>query len=87
MQHNIKSEIPASHGAPAGTYKVIVSFIVDGNGNVSNVKAMKDPGYGTEAEAVRIIKDGPNLIPAKQNGKTVTAEAKQTITFQVEEGH
>ncbi len=87
LRKNIKSEVPTDHGAPFGKYTVIVSFIVDNNGKVSDVKAIKDPGYGTAAEAVRIIKEGPKWLPAIQNGKAVTAEAKQAITFQVEEGH
>ena len=87
LQKNIKSEVPTDHGAPTGKYTVVVSFTVDANGKVSDVKAVKDPGYGTAAEAVRFIKEGPNWLPAIQNGKAVTAEAKQAITFQVSEGH
>ncbi len=86
LQRNLKAEVPTNHGAVPGTYKVVVSFLVDTEGKLSDVKAQNDPGYGTAAEAVRVIKEGPNWIPAKQNGKTVTAETKQAIAFQVSEG-
>jgi protein TonB len=36
-----------------------------------------------EAEAVKVIKKGPNWTPAVQNGRQVNAYRKQPITFQV----
>jgi len=56
---------------------------VDKHGKVSEVKAIKDPGYGTATEAERVIAKGPNWIPAVQNGKKVIFRQKQNITFQV----
>ena len=48
----------------AGTYTVVVQFVVDKEGNVSDVKALTSHGYGMEDEAVRVIKKGPqwNLL-------------------------
>jgi protein TonB len=57
--------------------------MVDANGNVSDVRADNDPGYGTAEEAVRVIKKGPKWMPAIQNGKNVNYRQKQNITFQV----
>lgn len=64
---------------------MIVTFIVDKDGKVSDVKAENDPGYGTKEEAIRVIKKGPNWIPANQNGKLVVYRHKQAITFRVTE--
>ncbi len=86
LQRNLRADVPAEHSAPTGTYTAIVQFQVDEEGNVSDLKATTDPGYSTGAEAVRVIQRGPKWIPAKQNGKTVTAIAKQPITFQISEG-
>jgi protein TonB len=85
LERNLKADIPSNNGAPAGIYSVIVSFLVDKKGNVSEVKALNDPGYGIAAEAVRAIQSGPKWIPALQNGRNVIYRQKQTITFRVEE--
>ena len=85
LQRNLNRDLPVKNGAPAGKYEVQLSFIVDDKGIVSNVKTENDPGYGTTDEAMRVIKKGPNWVPAKQNGKNVTSLVKQTITFVVEE--
>jgi N-acetylmuramoyl-L-alanine amidase len=86
LQKNLKSDVPTQHGAPTGTYSVIVSFKVAEDGTVSDVKADNDPGYGTGAEAVRVIKEGPKWIPAQQNGHAVATMTRQTISFRIEEG-
>jgi hypothetical protein len=83
LQNNLNADVPAKNNAPKGTYTVTVSFLVDENGKVSEVKAIKDPGYGTAVEAVRVIATGPNWIPATQNGHKVAYLQKQNITFQI----
>ncbi len=83
LRHNLRSEIPAESGAPAGSYTVNVSFLVDRNGNISEVKAISDPGYGAAAEAVRVIQRGPKWQPAEQNGRPVIYRQLQQITFVV----
>lgn len=83
LQRNLNSQIPADHGAPRGDYTVTVSFLVDEEGNISEVQALNNPGYGTAEEAVRVIKNGPKWIPAIQDGKNVKYRQKQNITFQV----
>lgn len=85
LQRNLNSSLPVDNGAPAGKYTVIVSFIVDKNGGISDVIAENDPGYGTKAEALRVITKGPNWKPAIQNGRAVIYRHKQSITFQVSE--
>jgi protein TonB len=42
---------------------VRVQFIVDKEGNISEVQALNDPGEGLAEEAVRIIKKAPNGCP------------------------
>jgi len=85
LMNNLKSDVPLINHVPAGTYTTVVSFNVDEKGNVSDVKAVKDPGFGTGAEAVRVIKEGPKWIPGQQNGQKVTVMTKQAITFRIEE--
>ncbi len=69
----------------AGTQGVVrVQLVVDKEGNVSEVKALNDPGDGLGAEAERVIKKGPKWIPAEQNGRKVTFRFVQTVTFQLQ---
>ena len=86
LQRNLNADAPTENGAPPGSYTVIVSFLVDKNGNISEVQALNDPGYGTATEAVRVIKKGPAWTPAVQNGRQVIYRQKQSVTFQVNEG-
>jgi len=83
LERNLNSSLPSDNGAPAGKYPVMVSFMVDASGNISDVVAENDPGYGTKEEAIRIIKKGPKWRPAIQNGRTVAYRVRQQITFQV----
>ncbi len=83
LKRNLNSDIPVKNNAPSGKYTVIVSFIVDKNGSVSNVKTENDPGYGTAEEAMRMIKKGPIWKPAVQNGRNVIYRARQQVTFNV----
>ena len=85
LERNLNRDIPIENGAPPSQYTVIVTFIEDKDGKVSDVKAENDPGYGTKEEAIRVIKKGPNWIPANQNGKLVVYRHKQAITFRVTE--
>lgn len=63
---------------------VRVQLVVDKNGNVSEVKALNDPGDGLAAEAERVIKKGPKWEPAEQNGMKVTYRFIQSITFTIQ---
>ena len=85
LQRNLNAEAPINNGAPAGQYTVIVQFIVDKEGNISDVKALTNHGYGMEDEAVRAVKKAPKWNPAVQNGRQVKAYRKQPITFVVSE--
>lgn len=85
LERNLNRDLPVNNGAPPGKYTVVVSFIVDKNGGISEVQAENDPGYGTKDEAVRVIKKGPSWKPAVQNGRNVIYRHKQSITFVVSE--
>ncbi|MBX9784709.1 MAG: energy transducer TonB [Chitinophagaceae bacterium] len=65
----------------AGTCEV--QFIVDKEGNVSNVEALNLKGSKLAEVAVNAIKKGPKWIPAIQNGRQVKAWRRQKITFKI----
>ncbi|MBS1919210.1 MAG: energy transducer TonB [Bacteroidetes bacterium] len=85
LERNLSGFNPADNGAPAGTYTTYVQFVVDKDGNISDVKPLTNYGYGMEDEAVKVIKKGPKWTPAIQNGRKVKAYRKQPITFVVQE--
>ena len=85
LERNLNREIPVENGAPPGRYTVVVAFTVSKTGSISDVAAENDPGYGTKAEAIRVITKGPSWKPAVQNGRNVIYRHKQAVTFVVSE--
>jgi len=69
-----------------GRGTVIVGFMVDKEGNVSDVYPFKSTEWSIDTEAQRVIKKGPKWIPATQNGRPVNYWQRQSITFVVQEG-
>jgi len=84
LERNCNASVATDQGAPEGTYTTLIQFVVDKEGNISDVRAMTNHGYGMEEEAMRAIKKGPKWEPAVQNGRQVKAYRKQPITFQVQ---
>jgi outer membrane biosynthesis protein TonB len=62
--------------------KVIVSFVVEKDGSIVDVKVIKDLGYGTGAEAIRVLKLSPKWTPAMQDGKPVRVMYSLPIMIQ-----
>jgi protein TonB len=67
----------------AGT--CVVQFIVDREGNISEVEALTMKGTKLSEICVNAIKRGPKWTPAEQNGRKVKAYRKQPVTFQLPE--
>ena len=85
LEKNLNPNAPVENGAPVGIYTVIVQFIVDKTGAISDIKTLTNFGYGMEQEVLRIMKNSPMWTPAKQNSRTVKAYRKQPITFVLED--
>lgn len=81
LERTLNRDLLTNAKAAPGRYTVVVSFIVDKDGSLSEVKAQNDPGYGTAAEAERVLQKGPKWLPAVQNGEKVKYRHKQSITF------
>ncbi len=86
LERNLDASIPEKQKAPAGNYTVVIQFVVNLDGTVSDVRALTNHGYGMETEAIRAIKKGPKWLPAIQNGRQVKASHKQPITYIVDNG-
>ena len=62
--------------------KTYVSFIIEANGEISNIKVLRDIGYGTGEEAVRVLKLSPKWTPGKVNDEAVRTAYSLPITIQ-----
>lgn len=62
----------------------VVSFIVEKDGSLSDIKVVRDLGGGCAAECIRVVKLMPNWIPAKQDGQPVRVEYHLPIRFRLE---
>jgi len=63
--------------------KVFVSFIVEENGNISEVNILRGIGGGCDEEAKRVIESMPDWIPGKQRGKAVKVQFNMPIVFKL----
>jgi protein TonB len=61
--------------------EVMVSFTVNINGTVSDVKALTKPGGGCDSEAVRVVSLSPPWKPAMYNGKAAKITASAPVDF------
>ena len=63
--------------------RVIVSFIVERNGKLTNFKVVKSPDPSLSKEALRVAKSMPKWKPAKQFGKPVRTKYTIPINFRL----
>ena len=64
--------------------RVFVSFIVEKDGSVNEVKVMRGIGGGCDEESVRVIKAMPKWKPGKMKGKPVRVSYMMPITFRLQ---
>ena len=81
LRENLNLKAILDKGARAGKYTVVLVFMVNIDGSLSDIKCDNDPGFGACAEALRFIKTTPRWQPAIQNGKKVNAYVRKPITF------
>ncbi|HNQ67709.1 MAG TPA: energy transducer TonB [Bacteroidales bacterium] len=72
---------PESEEVDLGTERVIVSFIIDTAGYVTNVNVLHGINSVYDSEAVRVIKMLPRWTPGKLNGKTVNVSFVYPVDF------
>jgi len=63
--------------------KVYVQFIVDKDGQVTNVRAVKGIGAGCDEEAERVLRSSPKFKPGKQRGRPVKVRMMMPIIFKL----
>ncbi|WP_162795908.1 energy transducer TonB [Pedobacter nanyangensis] len=60
---------------------VFVSFVVEKDGSINDIKIDRPLGYGTDEEAIRVLKLSPKWNPGTQNGKAVRVKYSLPIKF------
>ena len=81
LQKNLQYPEEAQNNEIQG--QVVVKFIVDKEGKVSEVEAISGPNELRE-EAMRVIRKSGNWTPAVQNGRKVKSYKSQPINFRLE---
>ncbi|WP_375561741.1 energy transducer TonB [Bernardetia sp. OM2101] len=81
INKNINYPINAKREGIEG--KVIVSFVVNKKGEITEVEAKNDIGGGCKEETERVIKNSPKWNPARQRGKTVKVRMSIPIVFKL----
>lgn len=66
--------------------QVFVQFVVEKDGSLSYVRAVKGVGAGCDREAVRVVQNAPAFRPGKQRGKPVRVRMVMPVTFKLNEG-
>ena len=63
--------------------RVVVSFIIDKEGNVTDVKVAYSVSKQFDEEAMRVIRAMPKWVPGKQNGKNVNVRYNIPVSFKL----
>lgn len=61
--------------------KVYITFVVETDGSITDIKILRGIGAGCDEEAIRVIKQMPNWIPGKQRAHPVRVQFNLPISF------
>ena len=79
LKENIKYPLEALNKKIQGS--VYVTFVINEDGSLSNIKILKGIGGGCDEEVLRVVKLMPNWKPGKQKGKPVMVQFNMPVKF------
>jgi protein TonB len=79
LAENIKYPQMAKESGIQG--RVFVTFVVERDGRVTDVKVLRGIGGGCDEEAIRVVADMPKWAPGKQRGKPVRVQYNLPVKF------
>lgn len=79
LQQNIKYPEEAKELGIQG--RVFVTFVVEVDGSISDVRVLRGIGGGCDEEAIRVVKAMPKWVPGKQRGVPVRVQFNLPIKF------
>ena len=74
---------PQQEGNAKISGKVYLTFVIDKEGNINDIRVMKGipNGQGLEKEAIRLVKMMPKWKPGRQNGRPVKVQYNLPVRF------
>ena len=61
--------------------QIIFEFTINQNGEVKNIKILRDLGTNSAMELIRVLRESPKWQPASRGGKPVSINLKMPLTF------
>ncbi len=61
--------------------RVYVSFVIEKDGKVSNIKLLRGIGGGCDEEAIRVVSEMPDWKPGRQNGRPARVAYNLPVRF------
>jgi len=81
LQENIKYPQAARESSLSGL--VYITFIIETDGTITDIRVLRGIGGGCDEEAVRVIKLMPKWTPGKQRGKPVRVQYSMPVLFKL----
>ena len=82
LNNNIKYPVVAQENGVQG--RVIIGFVVERDGSITDVKVMRSVDPSLDREAQRVVKAMPKWKPGKQNGSAVRVKFTVPVTFKLQ---
>jgi TonB family C-terminal domain len=82
LSKNIKYPQQARETGTKG--RVMLTFVVEKDGSITDIKVLRDIGSGCGEEAIRVVKTMPKWAPAKQRGKAVRQQFNLPVVFNLQ---
>ena len=79
LAKNIKYPQQARETGTQG--RVYLTFVVEKDGSITDIKILRDIGSGCGEEAIRVVKSMPKWTPAMQRGKKVRQQFNLPVNF------
>ena len=61
--------------------QIIFEFTINQNGEIKNIKILRDLSTNSAMELIRILRESPKWQPASRGGKPVSINLKMPLTF------
>lgn len=82
LSNNVKYPVVAQENGVQG--RVVVSFVVERDGSITDVKVVRSVDPSLDKEATRVVKAMPHWIPGKQNGQAVRVKYNVPVAFRLQ---
>lgn len=82
LANNIKYPVVAQENGVQG--RVVVSFVVERDGSITDVQVVRSVDPSLDREAQRVVKSMPKWIPGKQNGQAVRVKYNVPVSFRLQ---